>query len=71
MNPFPSPLLCLYCDKIILPGNAEGCRDHMFRCVKHPARGLIDALNLILNEIRHEGEPSIETIDKLAEDALR
>ena len=47
MNPFPSPLLCLYCDKIILPGNKEGCKQHMLECKHHPAAGFVEALKKI------------------------
>lgn len=80
MNPYPSPLLCLYCDKIILPGTFEGCRDHMFECDKHPASGMQKALNEILNKIRserleltdpHDVWNFINRIDKIAEDGLR
>lgn len=70
MNPFPSPLLCLYCDKIILPGNMLGCKKHMHRCPKHPAVDLFIALNQIATMAENQTPLTLDAIRKIAEEAL-
>jgi hypothetical protein len=71
---YPTPTTqCLYCNAKIVPDDIEGCRDHMLQCDKHPAKGLITALNQILNVARSglSYQDTVYKIDGIAEDALR
>lgn len=52
MNIYPNPLLCLYCDARIVPNNAEGCKNHMMKCMKHPAHAMLSRYKDLATELR-------------------
>lgn len=52
MNIYPNPLLCLYCDARIVPNNAEGCKNHMMKCMKHPAHAILARYKDLATELR-------------------